>query len=112
VTEPVDLWEQRLDLRLRDRAPRVIENPGAGPRWLFAAEGATPFPLAGSFAAGRSGQASRASSTSGPDAPATPRREPPAAIPTSRQPLEVRATHSFACAATAVPAKKSGFESV
>ena len=57
VTEPADLWEQRLDRRLRDRAPRVIENPGAGPRWLFAAEGATPFPLAGSFAAGRSGQA-------------------------------------------------------
>jgi len=56
VTEPVDLWQERLDRGLRERAPRVIANPGAGPRWLFTAEGAMPFPIAGGFAAGRSGQ--------------------------------------------------------
>ena len=56
VTEPMDLWQERLDARFRDRAPSVIENPGEGPRFLFVAEGTAPFPLAGGFAAGRSGQ--------------------------------------------------------
>jgi predicted TIM-barrel fold metal-dependent hydrolase len=56
VTEPADLWKERLDRSLRDRAPHVTKNPGEGPAWLFVAEGATPFPVAGGFAAGRSGQ--------------------------------------------------------
>jgi len=57
MTEPADLWSERLDARLRDRAPQVIENPKeAGPRYLFHAEGAPPFPVAGGFAAGRSGK--------------------------------------------------------
>ena len=56
VTEPMDLWQERLDARFRDRAPCVIENPGEGPRFLFTAEGSAPFPLAGGFAAGRSGE--------------------------------------------------------
>lgn len=57
MTEPADLWTDRLDTRLRDRAPRVIENPsGERPRYLFSAEGAPPFPVAGGFAAGRSGR--------------------------------------------------------
>jgi predicted TIM-barrel fold metal-dependent hydrolase len=57
MTEPVDLWQERLDSRFRERAPRVIENPrGAGPRYLFVAEGIPPFPIAGGFAAGRSGR--------------------------------------------------------
>ena len=56
VMEPGDLWQERLDKRFRDRSPRVIENPEKqGPRWLFAVEGASPFPIAGGFAAGRSG---------------------------------------------------------
>ncbi|MEE8166136.1 MAG: amidohydrolase family protein [Myxococcota bacterium] len=55
VTEPADLWEQRLDRRYRDRSPHVAENTGDGPRWLFKAEGAPAFPVAGGFAAGRSG---------------------------------------------------------
>ena len=56
VTEPGDLWQERLDGRFRDRSPRVIENPAdQGPRWLFTVEGASPFPIAGGFAAGRSG---------------------------------------------------------
>ena len=56
VTEPADLWRERLDRRHRERAPRVAENPGVGPRWLFLAEGTAPFPVAGGFAAGRSGK--------------------------------------------------------
>ncbi|MFP8875730.1 MAG: amidohydrolase family protein [Myxococcota bacterium] len=56
VMEPGDLWQERLDKRFRDRSPRVIENPEKqGPRWLFAVEDAPPFPIAGGFAAGRSG---------------------------------------------------------
>ena len=57
VTEPADLWQERLDRRYRDRAPHVVENPGAGPRWLFLAEGTAAVPVAGGFAAGRSGEA-------------------------------------------------------
>jgi predicted TIM-barrel fold metal-dependent hydrolase len=57
VMEPGDLWEQRLDRKLRDRAPKVVENPtDQGPRYLFTVEGAQPFPVAGGFAAGRSGK--------------------------------------------------------
>ena len=56
VMEPGDLWQERLDRRFRERSPRVIENPvKKGPRWLFTVEGASPFPIAGGFAAGRSG---------------------------------------------------------
>jgi len=57
VMEPGDLWQERLDRKLRGRAPKVIENPkGEGPRFLFAVEGVPPFPVAGGFAAGRSGE--------------------------------------------------------
>ncbi len=57
MSEPLDLWQERLDAPFRDRAPKVIENPRPeGPRYLFAAEGAVPFPIAGSYAAGRSGK--------------------------------------------------------
>jgi predicted TIM-barrel fold metal-dependent hydrolase len=57
MMEPADLWQQRLDRGLRERAPHVIENPqGQGARYLFVAEGAPPFPVAGGFAAGRSGE--------------------------------------------------------
>ena len=57
VTEPADLWKERLAARYRERAPYVTRNPDSGPAWLFVAEGATPFPIAGGFAAGRSGEA-------------------------------------------------------
>ncbi|MBJ20937.1 MAG: amidohydrolase [bacterium] len=56
VTEPADLWQERLDRKFRDRAPYVTKNPGEGPAWLFMSEGAAPFPVAGGFAAGRSGK--------------------------------------------------------
>ena len=56
MMEPADLWQERLDKRFRDRAPEVIENPDEGPKYLFVAEGAAPFAVAGGFAAGRSGK--------------------------------------------------------
>jgi predicted TIM-barrel fold metal-dependent hydrolase len=57
MTEPADLWTDRLDAKWRDRAPRVNETPSdTGPRYMFVAEGAPPFPVAGGFAAGRSGK--------------------------------------------------------
>ena len=34
----------------------MTRNLDSGPAWLFVAEGATPFPIAGGFAAGRSGE--------------------------------------------------------
>jgi len=57
MMEPADLWQKRLDRRFRERAPKVIENPRTdGPRFVFTAEGAAPFAVAGGFAAGRSGK--------------------------------------------------------
>jgi predicted TIM-barrel fold metal-dependent hydrolase len=56
VTEPADLWQERLARGFRDRAPHIVRNPGDGPAWLFVAEGTDPFPVAGGFAAGRSGE--------------------------------------------------------
>jgi predicted TIM-barrel fold metal-dependent hydrolase len=58
MMEPADLWQERLGRAFRERAPHVIENPDRqGARYLFVAEGAPPFPVAGGFAAGRSGKA-------------------------------------------------------
>jgi predicted TIM-barrel fold metal-dependent hydrolase len=55
--EPADLWQEGLGRKFRDRSPKVIENPQQeGPRYLFVAEGAAPFAIAGGFAAGRSGK--------------------------------------------------------
>jgi predicted TIM-barrel fold metal-dependent hydrolase len=69
MMEPADLWQERLDRRFRDRAPRVIENPRKdGPRYLFVAEGAAPFAVAGGFAAGRSGKELKAFMNQGYDA--------------------------------------------
>jgi len=55
TTEPADLWQSRLDVRFRDRAPRVIRHSKSG-TLLFLAEGTAPFPVASGFAAGRSGE--------------------------------------------------------
>ena len=27
VTEPADLWQERLDRRYRDRSPKIVPNP-------------------------------------------------------------------------------------
>ncbi len=55
MMEPAELWTERLDKKFRDRAPHVIENPDK-PGLLFVAEGLNPFPVAGGFGAGRSGE--------------------------------------------------------
>jgi predicted TIM-barrel fold metal-dependent hydrolase len=39
VVEPLELWQERLPARLRDRAPRRIEQDG---RWVFLIEGMAP----------------------------------------------------------------------
>src|SRR5580704_4555674 len=55
MMEPANLWVDRLDEKFRDKAPRVIKGEGkAG--YLFVAPDIPPFPVAGGFAAGRSGE--------------------------------------------------------
>ena len=56
MTEPPDLWTARLDRRFQDRAPRVVHKPDK-PGHFFTAPGITPFPVAGGFSTGRSGEA-------------------------------------------------------
>ena len=51
--EPPDLWVQRLDRGLRDRAPRVTNDYQGKKGSVFVAEGLTPFPVGGGFAAGK-----------------------------------------------------------
>ena len=55
MMEPADLWQQRLDNKFRDQAPKVVENPKK-PGFIFVADGIDPFPVAGGFGAGRSGE--------------------------------------------------------
>src|ERR1700721_2874756 len=50
--EPADLWTARLDEKLRDKAPRVVETSKGH---LFSAPGVRPFPVAGGFGIGKSG---------------------------------------------------------
>jgi len=60
MTEPGDLWADRLDRKYRDNAPRVIKNekPSGAP-YIFVGPGIHPLTVAGVFAAGRSGEALR-----------------------------------------------------
>src|SRR5438552_1266602 len=55
VMEPADFWEKRLDHKFRDRAPRVVQR-SEGPGYVFTAPGINPFPVAGGFSTGRSGE--------------------------------------------------------
>lgn len=52
MTEPADLWVERLDLRFRDRAPRVVRDYKRD-IYLFIAPGIVPFPIAAGFGAGK-----------------------------------------------------------
>jgi len=54
MMEPADLWEERLDNKFRDRAPKVVKNE-RGSGYLFVAPGVRPFPVAGGFGIGKSG---------------------------------------------------------
>jgi len=55
MMEPGDLWVDRLDQKFKDRAPRVIKKEGKS-NFVFVAPGVPEFPVAGGFAAGRSGK--------------------------------------------------------
>ncbi len=54
MTEPPDLWVERIDKPFRDRAPRVVvqEHQGKRGHW-FVCEGLEPRSVAGTFAAGK-----------------------------------------------------------
>ena len=54
VNEPSDLWQTRLDRKLRDRAPYITKNE-KGPGYLFVVPGIMATQVAGGFAAGKSG---------------------------------------------------------
>jgi predicted TIM-barrel fold metal-dependent hydrolase len=56
MTEPADLWVERLDRKYRDNAPRVIKNEKpTGPAYLFVGPGIHPLAVAAAFAAGKGG---------------------------------------------------------
>ncbi len=52
VFEPIDLWEKRIDARLRERGPRYLPNYQGKPGTWFVCEGATPRSVAGIGAVG------------------------------------------------------------
>jgi hypothetical protein len=54
MMEPANLWVERLDAKFRDIAPRV-EKKDEKSGYVFVAPGVQSFPVAGGFAAGRSG---------------------------------------------------------
>lgn len=54
MTEPADLWFERLDRAYRDRAPRVVRDHRRD-MLLFVAPGMIPFPVAAGFGAGKRG---------------------------------------------------------
>lgn len=53
VSEPPDLWVERLDLKYRERAPRLILNPDGQEGAYFIYEGYPPHNLAIGLGAGR-----------------------------------------------------------
>ena len=56
MTEPADLWLERLDRKYRDVAPRVVlSEERRGPVWMFVGPGIHPTPVAGLFSAGKRG---------------------------------------------------------
>jgi uncharacterized protein len=60
MTEPGDLWVERLDQKFRDNAPRVVKKEtttgaAVGAPYVFVGPGFHPLTVAGVFAAGRSG---------------------------------------------------------
>ena len=55
MMEPADLWESRLDSKFRDRSPKVVKSE-SGKGYLFVAPGVRPFPVAGGFGIGKSGE--------------------------------------------------------
>src|SRR5262249_27927156 len=48
-----DLWVERIGQRFRERAPRVVKNPGGKKGAFFVCENLPPLNIAGAFAAGK-----------------------------------------------------------
>ena len=60
MTEPGNLWVERLDVKYRDSAPRVVKNEkDRGPAYLFVGPQMHPLAVAGLFSAGKKGEALR-----------------------------------------------------
>src|SRR5436853_3338226 len=53
VSEPPDLWVERIDSKYRDRAPRVVLNPEGQEGAYFVYEGYPPHNLAIGLGAGK-----------------------------------------------------------
>lgn len=53
MCEPPNLWTERIERRFRERAPRVIVNPGGQSGSFFVCEELPPFRVSGAFAAGK-----------------------------------------------------------
>ena len=56
VSEPPDLWVERVDRTYRDRAPRLVVNPPGLEGAYFLYEGYAPHPIGIGLAAGKSPQ--------------------------------------------------------
>jgi predicted TIM-barrel fold metal-dependent hydrolase len=54
VSEPPDLWVERVDRKYRERAPRLVVNPGGLEGSYFVYEGYAPHPIAIGLGAGKS----------------------------------------------------------
>ena len=53
MLEPPGLWTEGLAKRFRDRAPRIIKDPGARKGLFFTCEQLPPLRISGAFAAGK-----------------------------------------------------------
>ena len=53
MCEPPNLWVERIDQRFRERAPRVVKNPGGKKGAFFVCENLPPLNISGAFAAGK-----------------------------------------------------------
>jgi hypothetical protein len=55
VMEPANFWVEHVDNKFKDQAPRVVAKPD-GQGLVFIGPGLSPFPVAGGFGTGRSGE--------------------------------------------------------
>lgn len=55
VMEPANFWVEHLDDKFKHQAPRVVAKPD-GQGFIFTGPGLNPFPVAGGFGTGRSGE--------------------------------------------------------
>ena len=55
VMEPANFWVEHVDKKFKDQAPRVVAKAD-GQGLVFTGPGLSPFPVAGGFGTGRSGE--------------------------------------------------------